>query len=106
MTTPTMAHRLAAEFIGTFWLVLGGCGSAVFAAKFTSAMERRWESDSSVSHWHSASPCSPAFTRSERYPGVISTRGDAGRSDRPPRRVEGPAPYWIARWSVASWPAW
>jgi len=27
-----MAHRLAAEFIGTFWLVLGGCGAAVFAA--------------------------------------------------------------------------
>ncbi|WP_396917634.1 aquaporin Z [Mycolicibacterium sp.] len=35
MREPTMAHRLAAEFIGTFWLVLGGCGSAVFAAKFT-----------------------------------------------------------------------
>ena len=32
MTAPTMAHRLAAEFIGTFWLVLGGCGAAVFAA--------------------------------------------------------------------------
>ena len=32
MTTPTMAHRLTAEFIGTFWLVLGGCGAAVFAA--------------------------------------------------------------------------
>jgi aquaporin Z len=31
-----MFHRLAAEFIGTFWLVLGGCGSAVFAAKFVS----------------------------------------------------------------------
>jgi aquaporin Z len=29
-----IAHRLAAEFIGTFWLVLGGCGSAVLAAKF------------------------------------------------------------------------
>ena len=32
MTTPTMAHRLTAEFIGTFWLVFGGCGAAVFAA--------------------------------------------------------------------------
>jgi len=26
--------KMAAEFIGTFWLVLGGCGSAVLAAKF------------------------------------------------------------------------
>jgi len=24
--------KLMAEFIGTFWLVLGGCGSAVLAA--------------------------------------------------------------------------
>jgi len=32
MSAPTMAHRLTAEFIGTFWLVLGGCGAAVFAA--------------------------------------------------------------------------
>ncbi|MCP3288021.1 aquaporin, partial [Aeromonas hydrophila] len=24
----------AAEFMGTFWLVLGGCGSAVLAAAF------------------------------------------------------------------------
>lgn len=29
-----MAKRLAAEFFGTFWLVLGGCGSAVLAAAF------------------------------------------------------------------------
>lgn len=28
----TMANKLTAEFIGTFWLVLGGCGSAVLAA--------------------------------------------------------------------------
>ena len=26
--------RYGAEFIGTFWLVLGGCGSAVIAAAF------------------------------------------------------------------------
>ena len=27
-------RRLGAEFIGTFWLVFGGCGSAVLAAGF------------------------------------------------------------------------
>ena len=30
----TLTKKLAAEFIGTFWLVLGGCGSAVLAATF------------------------------------------------------------------------
>jgi len=30
----TMSKKLAAEFIGTFWLVLGGCGAAVLAAAF------------------------------------------------------------------------
>jgi len=29
-----MPKKLGAEFIGTFWLVLGGCGSAVLAAAF------------------------------------------------------------------------
>ncbi|MBB5691406.1 aquaporin Z [Roseomonas alkaliterrae] len=29
-----MAPKLAAEFIGTLWLTLGGCGSAVLAAAF------------------------------------------------------------------------
>jgi aquaporin Z len=29
-----MKNKLLAEFFGTFWLVFGGCGSAVLAAKF------------------------------------------------------------------------
>lgn len=32
-----MPRRLGAEFIGTFWLTFGGCGSAVLAAAFTSS---------------------------------------------------------------------
>ena len=30
------SQKWAAEFIGTFWLVFGGCGSAVLAAAFPS----------------------------------------------------------------------
>ncbi|MET4167794.1 MULTISPECIES: aquaporin Z [Gordonia] len=33
MPSPSPAARLAAEFFGTFWLVFGGCGSAIYAAK-------------------------------------------------------------------------
>ena len=32
---PTLGQRLGVEFLGTLWLVLGGCGSAVLAAKFS-----------------------------------------------------------------------
>src|SRR5215472_7267677 len=31
-----LSKRAIAEFIGTFWLVFGGCGSAVLAAAFPS----------------------------------------------------------------------
>jgi len=32
--TMSLSKKLTAEFIGTFWLVFGGCGSAVLAAAF------------------------------------------------------------------------
>ena len=34
MRTPALGSRLGAEALGTFWLVFGGCGSEIFAAKF------------------------------------------------------------------------
>jgi aquaporin Z len=37
--SPTMLHRLAAETFGTFLLVFGGCGSAVFSATVTTPAE-------------------------------------------------------------------
>jgi aquaporin Z len=30
----SLPQRMTAEFLGTLWLVLGGCGSAVLAAAF------------------------------------------------------------------------
>jgi aquaporin Z len=36
MTPQPMSRRLAAELMGTFWLVFAGCGSAVLAASNTS----------------------------------------------------------------------
>ena len=34
----SLGKRTIAEFLGTFWLVLGGCGSAVLAAAFPSLL--------------------------------------------------------------------
>jgi glycerol uptake facilitator-like aquaporin len=52
-------RKLAAEFIGTFWLVLGGCGAAVLAAGI---------SDVGIGYAgvrsRSVSPCSQAPMRS------------------------------------------
>ncbi|WP_332662554.1 aquaporin Z [Aeromicrobium sp.] len=33
MAAPTTSHKLGAEALGTFWLVLGGCGTAVLAGR-------------------------------------------------------------------------
>lgn len=49
--TMSLGKRMGAELIGTFWLVLGGCGSAVLAASSPSASVF-WVSPSL-----SASPC-------------------------------------------------
>lgn len=38
--TPALTARLGAEVLGTFWLVLGGCGTVIFAASAGFAFDR------------------------------------------------------------------
>ncbi|CCH78704.1 aquaporin [Nostocoides japonicum T1-X7] len=40
MNESPLSARLGAEFLGTFWLVLGGCGSAVLAAKVIDSTDK------------------------------------------------------------------
>ena len=92
MREPTMLHRLAAEFIGTFWLVFGGCGSAVFAAKFVSDGLSVGIGFLGVS---AGVRGVPVLTGAHAF-GTISgwslqPRCDAGRGAGPPRGVEGVA---------------
>lgn len=37
LPTPSLRRRVAAESVGTFWLILAGCGTAVLAATSTTA---------------------------------------------------------------------
>ena len=41
MAQASLGRKAAAEFIGTFWLTFGGCGSAVLAAAFQMGGEPR-----------------------------------------------------------------
>ncbi|MCW2561967.1 MAG: family channel protein [Mycobacterium sp.] len=90
MREPTMMHRLAAEFIGTFWLVFGGCGAAVFAANPTEG------SSVGIGFLGVALAFGLAVLTGVYAFGTISgghfkPRGDAGRGAGPPGGVEGGA---------------
>ena len=37
-----LVRRVVAEFFGTFWLVLGGCGAAVLDAAFPNSVSGSW----------------------------------------------------------------
>ena len=41
MAQVSLGRKAAAEFVGTFWLTFGGCGSAVLAAAFQTGGEPR-----------------------------------------------------------------
>ena len=63
-----MFAKIAAKFVGTFWLVFGGCGSAVLLPA-----SHNWGSGFSACRSRLGSLSSPAPTRSGRFPEVISS---------------------------------
>ena len=81
----TTAQRLGAEFLGTFWLVFGGCGSAVLAA---GDPRRRHRVPGRVAGLrpHRADD---GVRRRARQRRPLQPRGDPRAGDRAAVRVEG-----------------
>ena len=85
-----MSRKLAAEFFGTFWLVFGGCGSAVLAAAFVTG----WAEDGTVRrdgfdlHYRTEGSGTPAVRLGWARAALAWTRGQpamaAGGLPRPP----------------------
>ena len=71
--------RYAAEFFGTFWLVLGGCGSAVLAAAFPGLGIGFHSANAFVLSLHTAR-AERALARHRRraHSGEMSAPGDTG----------------------------
>ena len=87
-----MSRKLAAEFFGTFWLVFGGCGSAVLAAAFPHSA-----SALSASLWRSASRSDHGLCRRRHFRRPLQSRRLARAcvaSHFPWQRT---AAYWIAQ---------
>ena len=96
MGEPTMLHRLAAEFIGTFWLVLGGCGSAVFAAKFIPTALARHRIPRRRARFRADRAHRGLRVRHDLR-AAISIPPSRRRRAGPARRVEALPAYWIAQ---------
>ena len=98
MNEASLGAKLGAEFLGTFGLVFGGCGSAVLAAKFLT--------DDGVQLGIGFVGVALAFgltvlDRRVRLRPRLRRRLQPGRHDRPRRgqavRVEGRCPYIVTQ---------
>ena len=57
MAQVSLGRKAAAEFIGTFWLTFGGCGSAVLAVAFQTALKGvNLDYSSALGYWGYRSP--------------------------------------------------
>ncbi len=68
-----LSRRTIAEFLGTFWLVFGGCGSAVLAAAFPQLGIGFYGVALAfgLTVWHLDSPCSQWPTPSGTFRAAI-----------------------------------